>query len=327
MRNRTSTAPWNLVLAAGEGRRMLPLTRALYGRDVPKQFASFDGGRTLLQRTIERIRPLAGPARTVVVVGEQHEGLARKQLRRYSDIEAVVQPRNLGTGPGLMLPLARILSRDPGAQVLVFPADHNIARPDRLVDACQRAISAAPTAECGVALVGVPAEKPATDLGWIVRGRTLGRSGARAVSQFCEKPDENTAMKLLASGSLCNTMILGGSAEALWRLVEHQLPRQAAILALLRVAGTEAPPAAVLRTLYGRLEPADFSRDVLERATGLGAVCMVDAGWSDWGTPERLFETVENRPRRRKSLERLRDLWVRADRSGRLSREDSSGNA
>ncbi len=33
---------WAVVLAAGEGSRMTPLTRALYGRPLPKQFAALD---------------------------------------------------------------------------------------------------------------------------------------------------------------------------------------------------------------------------------------------------------------------------------------------
>ena len=75
------------MLAAGEGRRLLPLTRALYGTDLPKQFAAFDGGPTLLQRTIERISPLAPHERTVVVAAESHADLAGRQLEPYPAVE------------------------------------------------------------------------------------------------------------------------------------------------------------------------------------------------------------------------------------------------
>ena len=37
---------------------------------------------------------------------------------------------------------------------------------------------------------------------------------------------------------------------------------------------------------------ADLSRAVLQGAGGLAVVPMVDAGWSDCGTPERLFECL-----------------------------------
>jgi len=43
-----------IILGRGEGQRLAPLTRALYGTDLPKQFAVLSGERSLLQTTIER---------------------------------------------------------------------------------------------------------------------------------------------------------------------------------------------------------------------------------------------------------------------------------
>ena len=73
----TSDRLWAVVLAAGEGTRMASLTRHLYGWDVPKQFATLVGDRSMLQLTMERIAPLIPPDRTIVVVDESHEVLAR----------------------------------------------------------------------------------------------------------------------------------------------------------------------------------------------------------------------------------------------------------
>jgi hypothetical protein len=36
--------PYVIILAGGEGQRLAPLTRALYGTDLPKQFAVLSGG-------------------------------------------------------------------------------------------------------------------------------------------------------------------------------------------------------------------------------------------------------------------------------------------
>src|SRR5438876_8830272 len=78
---------WAVVLAAGEGSRMAPLTRAIYGHELPKQFAALDGDQSLLQRTMERIRPVTPPERTVVVVSAAHAELAREQLAAYPGVE------------------------------------------------------------------------------------------------------------------------------------------------------------------------------------------------------------------------------------------------
>src|SRR5260221_14563828 len=67
----TNQQDWAIVLAAGQGRRLARLTRALYGRELPKQFAALDGDKTFLQRTMLRAAPPLSPGRPVVVVAEE----------------------------------------------------------------------------------------------------------------------------------------------------------------------------------------------------------------------------------------------------------------
>lgn len=62
------TRLWAVILAGGEGKRLEPFTRALYGYCVPKQFAVLSGHRSLLQATVERIAPLVPHERMLVVV-------------------------------------------------------------------------------------------------------------------------------------------------------------------------------------------------------------------------------------------------------------------
>jgi mannose-1-phosphate guanylyltransferase len=301
-------AIWNIVLAAGDGTRMRELARAVYGTDLPKQFLSFGDRQSLLQRTIERIGPIAPPSRTVVVVSPTHAELAARQLRPYPGIELAVQPLNRGTGPGVLLPLRRVLARDPQADVVVFPCDHEFARPDRLVEGVDRMLVAAQLGSSGVALIGVPAERAASDLGWILPGQRMGPDaiGARLILRFEEKPDDQTAMPLLQSGGLWNTLILGGSAQALWRLTAGHLPQQSGLLASWSLS--ENGRLRALRQLYLRLPPADFSRDVLQKAEGLVVVPLLDSGWSDLGTPQRLLESLRRNVHGSETVRRITRL-------------------
>src|SRR5687768_8299517 len=95
-----STHLWAIVLAAGKGSRLGPLTKALCGRELPKQFVALTTDRTLLQETMERISGLIPPERTVVVVSDRYQEIARVQLVDYPGCEVVVQPLDRGTGPG-----------------------------------------------------------------------------------------------------------------------------------------------------------------------------------------------------------------------------------
>src|ERR1051325_7632786 len=131
--------PYVVILAGGEGRRLAPLTRALYGTDLPKQFAVLSGGGALMQTTIARASALTTLDRISVVVTAHHEEIARAQLVPYPGVELVVQPRNLDTGPGLLLPLVRILTRAALARVVFLPSDHHVSDPAPIAEALRHA--------------------------------------------------------------------------------------------------------------------------------------------------------------------------------------------
>jgi mannose-1-phosphate guanylyltransferase len=305
---------WAIVLAAGEGTRLSAVTAAVHGRAVPKQFAAIHGDRTFLQRTLDRIAPACPPHRTVVVVAEGQRALAEEQLAEYAGIEIVFQPRNRGTGAGLLLPLAHVLARDPKARVVVLPSDHHIQRESRFLAAVKQALWVARHCPVGVALIGAAAESAATDLGWITGGAPLpmlldpadfgsGLDGitARTVQQFVEKPDATRALELLQQGALWNTLILAARGEALWALARRHVPQAEALLRGYREQLVSLGPLAArdrLQGLYADLISTDLSRDILEHASGLAVLPMVDAGWSDCGTPERLFRVLDGEDRR-----------------------------
>ncbi len=308
-----SGALWAIVLAAGDGTRLAAVTRSLHGRETPKQFAALTSDRTLLQMTMDRMAPVVPPHRTVVVVGEAQRALADAQLGEYAGVEVISQPRNVGTAVGVLLPLAHVLARDPEARVTVFPSDHHVRRRGPFLDAIRRATLAAEQAPGGVALVGAAAESAATDLGWIVRARPLGPAALHAstVARFIEKPSEPTAMRLLQSGALWNTLVIAARARALWNLAQRQMPESAGAFRHYRHAIGQRHAAELLRDLYTRLPSSDLSRDVLERARDLAVVAAIDAGWSDCGTPERLLRCLEEDGR----AARLREHLDRVHRS------------
>jgi mannose-1-phosphate guanylyltransferase len=302
---------WAIVLAAGEGTRLASITGALDGSPVAKQFAHLGGDRTFLQRTMDRVAPLVPPERTVVVVAEHQRDLAAQQLGRYRGVKIVSQPANRGTGPGVLLPLTHVLAKDPEARVVVLPSDHYLEREAPFVDAVRRALDASAGTPSGVVLVAAAARTPATDLGWIVCGNACGRPSARArrVARFSEKPDQAGAEALLERGALWNTLILAARGGALWSLLARHMPQTAQALARYRDVVDEPGADAALKDIYTRVPAADLSRDILERADGLAVVTMADAGWSDCGTPERLFralETTGELPQLKARLERSR---------------------
>lgn len=304
--------PWVIVLAGGEGVRLRALTQAIHGDARAKQFAVLAGDRSLLQETVERAALLAPLDRVVVIVTSHQAALARQQLEPYPGVELVSQPRNLETGPGMLLPLARVLARDPSARVVFLPSDHHLvdARP---IHAALDAIARGPTCD-RVTLIGVPPDRREIAYGWIVRGAPLGRrDGVRSfeVKGFHEKPDAMTAARLRAGGALWNTFISSGPAAAFWAIARSHLPEHADALAIYAERIGRDDESDVLVATYAAMSPADFSRDVLARARGLATVAVTGTGWSDWGTPPRVLESLRGTPAFTQLVARLA---VRSDR-------------
>jgi len=292
---------WAIVLAAGDGKRLAPLTRALYGWELPKQFAVLHRGRSLLQTTVDRIAPLVPPERTVVVVGRAHGALARLQLAEHRGVEIVAQPRNLDTGPGILLPLSHVLAHDPGASVVVLPSDHYVADPRPLLSAVRTAVETSVRVEELLTLLGVVPDHAETDYGWIVPGPRVDPGTderLRGVSRFVEKPSPLEAQHLLRLGALWNTSISISRASTYWDLMREHLPVQAGLFEKYRLQIDRPGQERLLDALYAAMESANFSRAVLERAGNLAVLAIDGTGWSDWGRPERILQSLKGLRRR-----------------------------
>src|ERR1019366_1797785 len=97
-----------IIQAGDEDPRLFPLTSALSGQAMPKQFAFIAGGGSLLQRTVASYAVLLPRERITVVVSTKHEDLARTQLRQWRGISILARPLDCGSTVDLLIPLTSI---------------------------------------------------------------------------------------------------------------------------------------------------------------------------------------------------------------------------
>jgi mannose-1-phosphate guanylyltransferase len=301
---------WTIVLAAGDGTRLRPLTRALHGEDLPKQFAIIQGRSSLLQTTVARAEQWSQPEHIVVIVAEDRQRLAREQLAHVKGVQIVVQPHNLGTGPGILLPLRAVLAQDRRARVVVLPSDHYVRDEVVFEQAIRRGDAAARRASSVVLLGAVP-EKAEDQYGWIMPSFDAA-TGRVLVSAFREKPHPDVARELARAGALWSTFVMVAGARDLWDLASEGLPAQAALFERYAAAFGCSRATSVLLDIYSKMSPADFSRNVLERAQNLEVISLPPCGWSDWGTPERVLESLRGTPDHDRLSMRLRESSVAA---------------
>ena len=274
---------WTLVLAAGSGRRLSSVTGG-----VPKQFWRPQGRASLLEDTLDRLSPLIPARRTVTIVDRSHQQFVTTFANPDGLGEVVYQPEDRGTAAGVLLGLLTITARARDAIVVLTPSDHGVRRPEIYREGLRAAIDSIACNESDVVLLGVEADQPHRDYGWITPARAPQPFEVVKVVTFVEKPPDALANELWVTGAVWNTMVLVARASALVDLFKRHLPGLYAVFApAVALASRECRHH--FDTLYPMLPPYDFSRDLLSSAAGLSLIVWPSTmGWSDLGTPERL---------------------------------------
>jgi mannose-1-phosphate guanylyltransferase len=290
---------WSLILAGGDGSRLRALTTKPCGTAVPKQYCSLHGGHSLLEDAIARAQRLVVPERVCTIVAQQHRQWWSDSAPLLAGLEfgnLIVQPRNLGTGIGILYSLLHILAKDSQAQVVLLPADHYVREEDVLNNALLQALQRLDKNADRPILLGLQPDEVDTDLGYILPGDS-DPFGGRAVARFVEKPGFAVAREIIDAGGLWNTFIMVASARA---LLDLYLPRFASQVMDMQVslsvgtsAGSPTGSWPAILSLYQRLPELDFSRDLLEgHAASLCVMRVPSCGWSDLGTPRRVGEIL-----------------------------------
>jgi mannose-1-phosphate guanylyltransferase len=281
---------WALILAGGEGTRLQSLTRMASGLAVPKQFCSLGHSGSLLHDAVTRASLVASSDRTTIAVSEQHRRWWQGLDLRIPARNLISQPSNRGTAQGILLPLLRILHRDPEASLLVLPSDHYVGNELVLATSLREAMREVTRTPEGILLLGMTAEEADPELGYIVADCNADVSSVR---DFIEKPDATTARALIAHGAMWNSFIFAANGQSLLRHFEQSCPELVGEMQHIVTSVTPSAQMARLAELYAYSPSIDFSRHILQRYIDSLRVLRVPVcGWSDLGTPRRLVETV-----------------------------------
>lgn len=287
-----------VVLAGGSGTRFWPLSRDL----SPKQLLSIFGAESLIGATVARVLPLACPECVHVVTGERLADEIRNHLKsseglRELDLDYLVEPSARNTGPAIALAAAYLSRLDPDAVMAVLPSDH-ILEDGEVWRRTMRAADAL-AARGYLVTIGLRAHTPETGYGYIRAGRELGERlkgvAARAVAEFVEKPDAETAARYVADGSyLWNSGMLVARADTV--LAEFELAGERAATKDSAEGRTIAATARSLANLPKEAWHSDEARDAFEALPSVPfdkavlevsdrvAVIPTDLDWSDVGS-------------------------------------------
>ena len=272
---------YSVIPAGGIGSRLWPLSRA----DAPKFLHDLTGsGNTLLRDTWERLAPISGDQRIMVVTGRAHRAAVEAQLPALTDPNVVLESEPRDSTAAIGLAAAILERREPGVIIGSFAADH-VIRNQRLFAAAVREAVAA--ADAGfITTIGIKPTEPAVGFGYIHCAGPLEVSGAPsalAVGSFVEKPDLATAEGYVADGSyLWNAGMFIARADRLLEEIARTKP--ALHQGLIELAAAWDDPATrgpAVDRIWPRLEKIAIDYAVAEPAAAAGRLAVIP-GYFDW---------------------------------------------
>lgn len=284
-----------IIMAGGDGTRLASLTRAITGRDVPKQFCALLGEQTMLEQTRVRVALAIAPEDTLTVVNRKHEVFYAPLLRDEPGRNVVVQPSNRGTAPALLYAMLRLAAKCPGASVAVMPSDHYLSDERefmRHVDAAFNIVAGRPEL---TVMLGMAALAPETSYGWIEPGNSLftGDFVLSSVRSFVGTPPLDTAINLMRRGSLWNSCVIVARISTLIGLIMMAEPELYVAFASIRhLFGTAAEREAIDR-IYVDIVERSFAHDILTSCpVNLAVMPVRGVAFADLGEERRVLDTA-----------------------------------
>ena len=268
-----------VIMAGGIGSRLWPVSTP----EMPKQFIDLLGvGKSLLQLTVERFRPVADIAGMWVVTSENYVDIVRKQLPEMPADHILAEPVPRNTAPCIAYACWRIMREDPEANIVVTPSDAIVLKTELFSEIISKALEFTASSS-SIVTVGIHPDRPETGYGYICSS-SKEECNIVKVNEFREKPDRETAERYLAAGNyFWNAGIFVWSVSTIVDQMRRHAPQIAGMMDKIAwTFGTEEEKAA-LAEFFPQCDKISIDYAVMEKSDSI-YVISADLGWSDLGS-------------------------------------------
>ncbi|MBN1223741.1 MAG: mannose-1-phosphate guanylyltransferase [Candidatus Aminicenantes bacterium] len=285
-----------IIMAGGIGSRFWPLSR----KAKSKQFLPIISEKTMIEETIQRLRPLF-PARNITTVADARQTQTIAGLfPEIPEENFLIEPRGKNTAPSLLLATAKIALRDPEAVCAALPADHLITDVPLFLKKLEAGAEAA-VREDSLVTFGIPPTYPSTGYGYIRFSRETGRKVEEenffAVQEFKEKPGCEQAKTFLEAGNYAwNSGMFLWKVQTFARKLEQFAPDWFVYWQKMLHA-LEDNDNARIAALFDAIPATSIDYALMEKAQGV-LMCEGNFGWSDVGAWSALAAIWEKDPDR-----------------------------
>ena len=305
-----------VIMAGGVGSRFWPFSR----ESKPKQFLDFFGtGKSLLQMTVDRFRPLVPIENVFIVTNVAYKQMILEQIPDLAEGQILCEPARRNTAPCIAYATAHIraicLKRagltaanqdwtrpEMQANIVVAASDHLILEEEKFRDTIRKAFDFVSQHDA-IATLGMTPTRPETGYGYIqfIKDEVEEFKSLRVqefediypVKTFTEKPNLEMAKVFLQSGDfLWNSGIFIWNLKTISEAFRYLLPevadrfREGELL-----MGTDKEED-FIEEIFPKCPNISIDYGIMEKASNV-YVLPSSFGWSDLGTWGSLYELSE----------------------------------
>ncbi|WP_160674390.1 mannose-1-phosphate guanylyltransferase [Clostridium sp. C8-1-8] len=273
-----------LIMAGGKGTRFWPFST----EEKPKQFLKLLGEETMLQMTVNRIKPLIPLERIFICTGEKYISLVKEQLPEIDDRNIILEPEARNTAPCLALSAFLINRYYAGSTMVVLPSDHLINNEERFLSIIKSGETFLKDYPEAIVTLGITPDRPETGYGYIKLSKNtvhIDDYNAIEVERFVEKPDREKAEQYIREGNyLWNGGMFIWKTDHILTLIERLLPKTYRALVLIKTSREEEINEIVFRN-YGNTESTSIDFGIMEHCDNIYVIPST-IGWDDVGSWE-----------------------------------------
>lgn len=275
-----------LIMAGGKGTRFWPLST----EEKPKQFLNLIGDKTMIQMTVDRIKPIIPTERIFICTSKKYVSLVREQLPEISDRNIIIELEGRNTTPCIALSAMVIERYYRSANMVVLPSDHLIEDEEEFRNTLLSSDNFVNNNNKAIVTLGMNPSRAETGYGYIKYGENILRSNkfrVIKVEKFVEKPDEETAKKYLREGNyLWNGGMFIWSINNIIEQIKIYSKDTYEALHLIREVN-EDKLQELIDDNYKNTEEISIDYSVLEKSKDV-YVIPSNFGWDDIGSWEAL---------------------------------------
>ena len=275
-----------LIMAGGKGTRFWPLST----EEKPKQFLNLIDKETMIQMTVNRIKPIIPIERIFVCTGESYVDLINEQLPELPKRNIIIEPEGRNTAPCIALSAFVIEKYYKDATMVVLPSDHLIKNEEEFRNIILDADNFLEKNKAAIITLGRYPSRPETGYGYIKCSNNKNQGLEHEVikvDKFVEKPNKELAVEYISEGNY-----LWNGGMFVWRVenILEQISKYSSSTyeALHKIPYVELESLqALINENYKNTEAISIDYSVLENSKDV-YVIPSDIGWDDVGSWEAI---------------------------------------